>query len=83
MSDTKAIDRQERLSRPTATVARLTEEGWRVQYAKEGIILRYGGALVTITDDGEIISSDPIARLHVHCIYYPEIYGLSDETASR
>lgn len=31
-------------------------------------------APVTITDDGEVISSDPMARLYVHCIYYPEIY---------
>lgn len=83
MSDTWAIDRQERCRRATAAVARLTEEGWRAQYAEDGIILRHSGALVTITDAGEVISSDPIARLYVHCIYYPEVYGLHDEAASH
>lgn len=74
MNDTKAIDPEDRRRRATATVARLTEEGWGVQYSEEGIVLRRGGATVIITDDGEVISSDPIARLYVHCIYYPEIY---------
>ena len=77
MEDDKAIDPEDRRRRATAVVARLTEEGWSVQYAEEGIILRRGGARVTITDDGEVISSDPIARLYVHCIYYPEIYAPS------
>lgn len=44
---------------------------------------RAGGGRVTITDDGEVISSDPIACLYVHCIYYPEIYGVATETPSR
>lgn len=83
MSDTKAIDPDDKRRRATETVARLTEEGWGVQYADEGIVLRQGGGRVTITDDGEVISSDPIARLYVHCIYYPEIYGVATETPSR
>lgn len=83
MNDVKAIDPEDRRRRATNVVARLTEEGWGVQYAEEGIVLRRGGAWVTITDDGEVISSDPIARLYVHCIYYPEIYGVATETASR
>lgn len=49
-------------------------QGWGVQYAEEGVVLRRGGSRVTITDDGEVISSDPMARLYVRCIYYPEIY---------
>ncbi len=65
MSDTKAINPEDKRRRATETVARLTEER------------------VTITDDGEVISSDPIARLYVHCIYYPEIYGVATETPSR
>jgi hypothetical protein len=83
MSDTKAIDPEDRRRRATDVVARLTEEGWGVQYAEEGLVLRRGGAWVTITDDGEVISSDPMARLYVHCIYYPEIYGVATETPSR
>lgn len=74
MNDSKAIDLEDRRRRATDVVARLTEEGWNVQYAEEGIVLRRGGAWVTITDDGEVISSDPMARLYVHCTYYPEIY---------
>lgn len=74
MNGTKTIDPEDRRRRATATVARLTEEGWGVQYPEEGIVLRRGWATVIITDDGEVISSDPIARLYVHCIYYPEIY---------
>jgi hypothetical protein len=31
-------------------------------------------AYPTASDAGEVISSDPIARLYVHCIYYPGIY---------
>lgn len=76
MEDDKVIDSEDRRRRATAVVARLTGEGWSVQYAEEGIILRGGaGAPVFITDDGEVISSDPMARLYVHCIYYPEIYA--------
>lgn len=71
------------IGRATAVVARLAEEGWRVQYAKEGIILRRGGAAVLITDDGEVISSDPIARLYVHCAYYPEIYAPAPSSTSH
>lgn len=74
MNDSKTINPEDRRSRATDVVDRLTEEGWGVQYAEEGIVLRRGGARVTITDDGEVISSDPMARLYVHCIYYPEIY---------
>lgn len=74
MNDVKAIDPEDRRRRATNVVARLTEEGWTVQYAEEGIVLRRGGARVTITDDGEVISSDPMARLYVHCAYYPELY---------
>lgn len=81
MNDTKAIDPEDRRRRATALVARLTEEGWGVQYAEEGIVLRRGWARVTITDDGEVISSDPIARLYVHCIYYPEIYTPAQSSA--
>lgn len=77
MNDTKTIDPEDRRRRATDVVARLTEEGWGVQYAEEGIVLRHAGARVTITDDGEVISSDPMARLYVHCIYYPEIYALA------
>ena len=74
---------EDRVTRTTAVVDRLTDEGWRVQYTEEGIVLRGGcGAAVVITDDGEVISVDPIARLYVHCIYYPEIYGVSMEAAS-
>lgn len=83
MNDTKAIDLEDLRRRATATVARLTEEGWGVQYAEEGIVLHCGGEWVTITDGGEVISSDPMARLYVHCIYYPEIYGVAAEAASR
>lgn len=83
MDNTKAIDPEDRRRRSTDTVAILTEEGWGVQYTEEGIVLRRGGARVLITDDGAVISSDPIARLHVHCIYYPEIYGVATETPSR
>lgn len=83
MSDIKAIDLQERRRRAADVVGRLTEEGWSVKYVEEGIVLHRGGARVTITDDGEVISSDPIARLYVHCIYYPEIYGVATETPSR
>lgn len=79
----ETIDREGLRSRTSATVARLTGEGWRVQYAEEGIVLRGGGGAVVITDDGDVISSDPIARLYVHCIYYPEIYGVEAETVSR
>lgn len=74
MNDSKAIDPEDRRRRATNVVARLTEEGWSVQYAEEGIVLRRGVALVTITDDGEVISSDPMVRLYVHRTYYPEIY---------
>lgn len=42
MSDTKAINPEDKRRRATETVARLTEEGWRVQYADEGIVLRQG-----------------------------------------
>lgn len=83
MSDTKAIDPEDLRRRATATVARLAEEGWGVQYSEEGIVLRGAGAIVIITDDGEVISSDPIARLYVHCIYYPEIYAPAPSSASR
>lgn len=83
MNDTKIIDPEDRRRRATATVARLTEEGWSVQYAEEGIVLHRGGAWVTVTDDGEVISSDPIARLYVHCIYHPEIYAPTPSSASR
>lgn len=76
MNDTKAVDPEDMRSRATAVVARLAEEGWGVQYAEEGIVLRRGGARVLITDDGAVISSDPMARLYVHCIYYPEIYSI-------
>lgn len=79
MNDTKAIDPEDLRRRATATVARLTQEGWSVQHAEEGIVLRRGGAWATITDDGEVISSDPIARLYVHCIYSPEIYTPAPE----
>lgn len=75
-----ALPREERVVR---TVARLAEEGWGVQYSEEGIVLRRGGARVTITDDGEVISSDPMARLYVHCICYPEIYAPAPSSASR
>lgn len=61
--------------RTTHTVSRLAKEGWRVQYTPEGVILRGYGATVIITDDGEVVSSDPIARLHVHAMYAPEEYG--------
>lgn len=74
MEDDKVIDSEDRRRRATDVVARLTEEGWNVQYAEEGIVLRRGVTRVTITDDGEVISSDPMARLYVHCTYYPEIY---------
>jgi hypothetical protein len=74
---TKTVDSEDRRRRATDVVARLTEEGWGAQYAEEGIILRSAGARVTITDDGEVTSSDPIARLYVYCIYYPEIYALA------
>ena len=74
MNDTKIIDPEGRRHRATNVVARLTEEGWDVQSAEEGIVLRRGWTRVTITDDGEVISSDPMARLYVHCIYCPEIY---------
>lgn len=61
-----------------------TDGDWGVTRSDvDGIILRYNGALATITDAGEVISSDPIARLDAHCTYYPEIYGLHDEAASR
>lgn len=83
MDCTKAIDPEDRRRRATATVARLTEEGWSVQYSEEGIVLRRGGAWATITDDGEVISSDPVARLYVHCICYPEIYAPAPSSASR
>lgn len=71
------------VDRATATVSRLTEEGWGVQYSEEGIVLHRGGAWVTITDDGEVISMDPMARLYVHCIYYPEVYAPAPSSASR
>lgn len=74
MNDTKVIDPEGRCRRATNVVARLTEEGWDVQSAEEGNVLRRGWTRVTITDDGEVISSDPIARLYVHCAYYTEIY---------
>lgn len=69
-------------------LANLKEEtrtiiGWGVQYAGKGIVLHRGGAWVTITDDGEVISSDPVARLYVHCIYYPEVYMPAPSSASR
>lgn len=83
MNNTKVIDPEDRRRRSTDTVARLTEEGWGVQYNEEGIVLRGAGAAVLITDDGEVISSDPVARLYVHCIYCPEIYGVATEAASR
>lgn len=83
MNDTKTIDPEDRRRRATAVVKRLTEEGWRVQYNEEGIVLRSAGAIVAITDDGEVISSDPIARLYVHCIYYPEIYTPAPSSTSR
>lgn len=83
MNDTKAIDPEDLRRRATATVARLAEEGWGVQYSEEGIVLRRDGAWVTITDDGEVISSDPMARLYAHCIYYPEIYTPAPPPASR
>lgn len=83
MEDDKVIDSEDRRRRATAVVGRLTGEGWGVQYSEEGIILRGGGAWVTITDDGEVISSDPIARLYVHCIYYPEVYGVATKTSSH
>lgn len=79
MNNTKVIDPEYRRRRAADVVARLTGEGWRVQYTEERIILRGGGAVVTITDDGEVISSDPIARLYVHCIYSPEIYAPAPE----
>lgn len=75
MEDDKVIDSKDRRRRATNVVTRLTKEGWRIQYAEEGLVLRGGGAWVTITDDGDVISSDPVARLYVHCIYYPEIYA--------
>lgn len=78
-----AIEHDGRRRRTTAVVDRLTEEGWRVQYAPEGVILRAGGgATVVITDEGEVTSSDPIARLYVHCIYSPETYGLSPDSVA-
>ena len=83
MNDTKAIDPEDRCRRATNVVARLTEEGWGVQYSGEGIVLRRGGVRVLITDDGEVISSDPMARLYVHCIYYLEIYAPAPSSASR
>lgn len=83
MDNTKAIKPEDRRRRSTDTVARLTEEGWGVQYNEEGIVLRGAGARVLITDDGEVISSDPIARLYVHCIYYPEIYGVATRRPPR
>ena len=64
-----------RTVRMTRTVSQLTGEGYRVQYAPEGVVLRGHGAIVLITDDGEVISSDPIARLHVHATYAPEEYS--------
>mgnify|MGYP000959481604 CR=1 FL=1 len=75
MNDTKTIAPEDRRRRAADVVARLTEEGWGVQYTEEGVVLRRGGAPVTITDNGEVVSSDPMARLYVHCIYYPEIYA--------
>ena len=83
MDSSKVIDSDDRRRRATAVVDRLTEEGWGVQYAEEGIVLRRDGARVIITDDGEVISSDPMARLYVHCIYYPEVYGVATETSSH
>lgn len=62
--------------RVTRVVSLLTREGWRVQYAPDGVVLRGWGASVTITDAGDVISSDPIARLRVHAAYAPEEYGL-------
>lgn len=50
MNDTKNIDPYGLRRRATATVARLTEESWGVQYSEEGIVLRRGGAWVTITE---------------------------------
>ena len=79
----ETIDPEDLRRRATAAVARLTEEGWGVQYSEEGTVLRCGGAWVTITDDGEVISSDPMARLYVHCIYYPEVYAPAPSSASR
>jgi hypothetical protein len=74
MNDAKAIDPEDRRRRTAEAVARLTEEGWSAKYTEEGVVLRRDWSWVTITDDGEMFSSDPMARLYVHCIYYPEIY---------
>lgn len=83
MEDDKVIDSEDRRRRATATVARLTEEGWGVQYSEEGIVLHRGREWATITDGGEVISSDPMARLYIHCIYYPETYTSAPSSASH
>ena len=71
------------VDRATVTVSRLTGEGWRTRYTEDGIVIGHGWSAVVITDDGAVISSDPVARLHAHSIYYPEVYAAPTMAGSR
>ena len=58
------------------TANRLLGEGWKYGQQDNNHYFTNGNTIVFIHPDGEVRSVDIAARMYVHCIFQPEMYGI-------